>query len=65
MFLNKFLVPQFRYFLDLCPHDYFLSLKVKTRLYDCPLGIVENMQQVLTSQLKAVSVEEFQHYFPE
>ena len=45
------------------PSDYFLFPNIKTHIHGYHLKIFKNVQQVVTNQLKAESVADFQHYF--
>jgi len=66
--VNKFLtkkhipvVPQPPYSPDLSPRDFFLYPILKFHLTGCHFGIVDNIQKVVTGQLRALPHEDFQH----
>ena len=66
--LNEFLakkgisvVPQPPYSPDLSPCDFFLFPKLKFRLKGRHFGTVDNIQKVVTEQLRALPHEDFQH----
>ena len=68
--LNKFLtkkdipvVPQPPYSPDLSPCDFFLFLKLKFHLKGHHFGTVDNIQKVMTDQLRALPHEDFQHCY--
>ena len=66
--INKFFTKK-EYSCDIIaylnPCGYFMFWKIKTQLCGCYLGTVKNRKQVLMNQLKAVTVEDFQHCFQE
>ena len=57
-------VPQLPYSPDLSLSDYFLFSTIKTKFRSQYLEIVKNIQKFM-SQVKAMSLEDFQHYFQE
>ena len=57
-------VPQPPYSPDLSPCD-FLFPKLKFHLKGCHFGTVNNIQKVVTDQLRALLHEEFQHCYRE
>ena len=58
-------VPQPPYSPDLCPCDFFLLPKLKFHIKDRHFGTVDNIQKVVTDQLKALLHEDFQHCYRE
>ena len=65
-FLTKKGIPVFPhspYSLDLSPCDFFLFPKFKFHLRGCHFGTVDNIQKVVTDQLRALPHEDFQHCY--
>ena len=58
-------VPQPPYSPDLGPYDIFLFPKLKFHLKGHHLGTVDNIQKVVTDQLRALPHEDFQHCYQE
>ena len=58
-------VPQPPYSPDLSPCDLFLFPKLKFHLKGRHFGTVDNIQRVVTDQLRALLHEEFQHCYRE
>jgi transposase len=58
-------VPQPPYSPDLSPCDFFLFLKLKFHLKGRHFGTVDNIQKVVTDQLRALPHEDFQHCYRE
>jgi len=58
-------VPQPPYSPDLSPCDFFLFPKLKFHLKGHHLGTVDNIQKVVTDQLRALPHEDFQHCYRE
>jgi hypothetical protein len=58
-------VPQPPYSPDLSPCDFFLFPKHKFHLKGHHLGTVDNIQKVMTDQLRALPYEDFQHCYCE
>jgi transposase len=58
-------VPQPPYSPDLSPCDIFLFPKLKFHLKGCHFGTVDNIQKVVTDQLRALVHEDFQHCYRE
>ena len=52
-------VPQPPYSPDLSPCDFFLFPKLKFHLNGCHFGTVDNIQKVVTDQLRALPHEDF------
>jgi transposase len=70
--INEFLakkgilvVPQPPYSPDLSPCDFFLFPKLKFHLKGRHFGNVDNIQKVVTDQLRALPHEDFQHCYRE
>jgi len=59
------LVPQPPYSPDLRPCDFFLFPKLKFHLKGRQFGTVDNIQKVVTDQLRALAHEDFQHCYRE
>jgi len=57
------MVPQPPYSPDLSPCDFFLFPKLKFHLKGRHFGTVDNMQKVVTDQLRALLHEDFQHCY--
>jgi len=51
------------YLPDLSSCDFFLFLKLKFHLKDRHFGTVDNIQKVVTDQLRALLHEDFQHCY--
>ena len=58
-------VPQPPYSPDLIPCDVFLFPKLKFHLKGRHFGTVDNIQKVVTDQLRALLHEDIQHYYRE
>jgi len=58
-------VPQPPYSPDLSSCDFFLFPKLKFHLKDRHFGTVDNIQKVVTDQLRAILHEDFQHCYRE
>ena len=58
-------VPQPPYSPELSPCDFFLFPKLKFHLKGRHFGTVDNIQKVVTDQLRALLHEDFQHYYRE
>jgi len=58
-------VPQPLYSPDLSPCDFFLFPKLKFHLKGRHLGTVDNIQKIVTDQLRALPHEDFQHCYRE
>jgi transposase len=58
-------VPQPPYSPDLSPCDLFLFAKLKFHLKGHHLGTVDNIQKVVTDQLRALPNEYFKHCYRE
>jgi len=58
-------VPQPPYSPDLSPCDFFLFPKLKFHLKGRHLGNVDNIQKVVTDQLRALPHDDFQHCYRE
>ena len=58
-------VPQPPYSPDLSPYDFFLFPKLKFHLKGRHFGTVDNIQKVVTDQLRALLHEDFQHCYRE
>jgi len=56
-------VPRPSYSPDLSPCDFFLFSKLKFDLKSRHLGTVDNIQKVVTDQLRALPHEDFQHCY--
>jgi len=56
-------VPQPPYSPDLSPCDFFLFPKLKFHLKGSHFGTVDNIQMIMTDQLRALSHEDFQHCY--
>jgi len=56
-------VPQPPYSPDLSPCDFFLFPKLKFHLKGSHVGTVDNIQKVVTDQLRALAHEDFQHSY--
>jgi len=56
-------VPQPPYSPDLSPRDFFLSPKLKFYLKGRHFGTVDNIQKIVTDQLRALLHEDFQHCY--
>jgi len=68
--INKFLaeksitvVPQPPYSPDLSPCDFFLFLRLKNHLKGPHFGILNNIQNSVTDELKVIPTEAFQHCY--
>ena len=59
------MVPQPPYSPYLSPCDFFLFLKLKFHLIGRHLGTVDNIQKVVTDQLRALPHEDLQHCYRE
>jgi hypothetical protein len=59
------MVPQPPYSPDLSPCDFFLFLKHKSHTKSRYFGTVDNVQKVVTDQLRALPHEDFQHRYRE
>ena len=59
------LVPQPPYSPDVSPCDFFLFPKLKFHLKSRHFGTVDNIQKVVTDQLRALLHEDFQHCYRE
>ena len=57
------MVPQPPYSPDLSPCDFFLFPKLKFHLKGSHFGTVDNIQMIMTDQLRALSHEDFQHCY--
>jgi len=57
--------PQPPYLSDLSPCDFFLFPKLKFHLRGGHFGTVDNIQKVVTDQLRALLHEDFQHCYRE
>ena len=57
--------PQPPYSPDLSPVDFFLFPKLKFHLKGRHLGTVDNIQEVVTDQLRALPHEDFQRCYRE
>ena len=57
--------PQPPYSPDLSPCDFFLFPKLKFHLKGRHFGTVDNIQKVVTDQLRALPLEDFQHCYRE
>ena len=58
-------VPQPPYSSDLSPFDFFLFPKLEFHLQGRHFGTVDNIQKVMTDQLRALPHEDFQHCYRE
>jgi len=58
-------VPQPPYSTDLSPSDFFLFPKLKFHVKGHHFGTVDNIQKVMTDQLRALPHEDFQHCYRE
>jgi len=56
-------IPQPPYSSDLGACDFFLFPKLKFHLKDRHFGTVDNIQKVVTDQLRALPHEDFQHCY--
>jgi len=68
--INEFLaeksvpvVPQPPYSPDLSPCDFFLFPRLKNHLKGCHFGTLDNIQNSVTGELKAIPAEAFQHCY--
>jgi len=56
-------VPQPPYSPDLSPCDFFLFLRLKNHLKGPHFGILNNIQNSVTDELKVIPTEAFQHCY--
>jgi len=58
---NIHVVPQPPYWPDLSPCDFFLFPRLKNHLKGRHFGTLDNIQKVVTDELKGIPAEAFQH----